>query len=228
VTDHAEAGRDIFQLLGHVLAQVTQPAAARWAGVGWRRIDFFVARQVVGQRLAYRFLARRLVGFRHLARGLAFVGLQVFQLQFQLLDLMVEFFGLAAELHAPQLGDEQLEVLDLGGARVQLYRQAGELVVAFLDPTLACQQQRLQGIDVVGQVGGVEHAPSLREGRYVYKPEAGFQVRSGRRQSMPSNSIDNCAWLSVTVPLVAWAKRSARAPAAWPASTGHRRSTTAI
>jgi hypothetical protein len=44
--------------------------------------------------------------------------MQVFQLQFQLLDLMFELLGLAAELHAPQLRDSQFQKLDLGGPRV--------------------------------------------------------------------------------------------------------------
>ena len=34
----------------------------------------------------------------------------------------------------------------------------------------------------------------------------GCQVRSGRRQSMPSSSIDNCAWVSETVPSPPWAR----------------------
>src|SRR5437588_11584443 len=36
-----------------------------------------------------------------------------------------------------------------------------------------------------------------------YTDNCGSQVRSERRQSMPSNSIDNCARVSETVPLVA-------------------------
>src|SRR6266571_932015 len=36
-----------------------------------------------------------------------------------------------------------------------------------------------------------------------YTDNCGSQVRSGRRQSMPSSSIDNCARVSATVPLVA-------------------------
>ena len=36
-----------------------------------------------------------------------------------------------------------------------------------------------------------------------YTDNCGSQVRSGRRQSMPSSSIDNCARVSDTVPLVA-------------------------
>src|SRR5438132_51469 len=36
-----------------------------------------------------------------------------------------------------------------------------------------------------------------------YTESCGSQVRSGRRQSMPSSSIDNCARVSATVPLLA-------------------------
>ena len=36
-----------------------------------------------------------------------------------------------------------------------------------------------------------------------YTDNCGSQVRSGRRQSMPSSNIDNCARVSETVPLVA-------------------------
>ncbi|GGC84700.1 hypothetical protein GCM10011396_35030 [Undibacterium terreum] len=48
---------------------------------------------MIGQRPAYKLLVRRPVGGPHLARRLGLIGLQVFQLQFQLLDLVVEFFG---------------------------------------------------------------------------------------------------------------------------------------
>ncbi len=36
-----------------------------------------------------------------------------------------------------------------------------------------------------------------------YTDNCGSHVRSGRRQSMPSSNIDNCARVSETVPLVA-------------------------
>jgi hypothetical protein len=55
----------------------------------------------------------------------------------------------------------------------------------------------------LGRSAAVQHVPSLREGCDVYKAEVGFQLRSGRRQSIHSNSIDSWAWVSVTVPLVA-------------------------
>jgi hypothetical protein len=40
-----------------------------------------------------------------------------FELEFQLFDLLVELLGAAAELHVPQLGQHQLQMFDLGGAR---------------------------------------------------------------------------------------------------------------
>jgi hypothetical protein len=101
MADHAEAGRHKLQLLGHVLAQRPQAAATSRASIGRGRIHLFVSRQMIGQRPAHRLLSRRLVGRRHLARRLGLVGLQVFQLQLKLLDLVVQLFRLAAKLHAP-------------------------------------------------------------------------------------------------------------------------------
>ena len=37
----------------------------------------------------------------------------------------------------------------------------------------------------------------------IYTAICGSHVRSGRRQSMPSNNIDNCARVSDTLPLAA-------------------------
>ena len=64
---------------------------------------------------------------------------KLFQLQFQPLDLDVKFFGFPSKLIAPPLGDPQLDMLDLGSARVQLGFQPCDLVVAFLDATFAHQ-----------------------------------------------------------------------------------------
>src|SRR4051812_45887336 len=122
--DHPETGWHILKLLGHVFAQVPQPAAAGWAGLCFWPIDSLVAWQMVRQRLAHRLLAWGAVGLRHFPRCYTLVGLQVFQLQLELFDLVIELLGLAAELHAPQLGNPQLEMLDLGGARVQLRFQS--------------------------------------------------------------------------------------------------------
>jgi hypothetical protein len=74
-------------LLGDVFAQRPQAATAGRTGIGSRCIYLLITRQMLGQGPAHRLLARRLVGGRQLARRLGLVGLQVFQLQLQLLDL---------------------------------------------------------------------------------------------------------------------------------------------
>jgi hypothetical protein len=50
-------------------------------------------------------------------------GLQFVQPQLQLLDLTLQLFRLASELHAPQLGDQQLQVLDfaVAGGRLRVF-----------------------------------------------------------------------------------------------------------
>ncbi|CAE6866126.1 hypothetical protein R69746_08106 [Paraburkholderia aspalathi] len=64
------------------------------------------------------FASRRLAGFwagscRCVDRRRAIVGLQIFETQFQLLDLAINLLRLAPELHALELRDPQLQVLDL-------------------------------------------------------------------------------------------------------------------
>jgi hypothetical protein len=95
------------------------------------------------ERLARRSMTRRAPGGRRTAGGgrhfplsLDIIGLQVLKLQFMLLDLMAELLGLAAELHAPHLCDPQLQMLDYGGARVQLSLQSHDLLIARQQPCL--------------------------------------------------------------------------------------------
>jgi hypothetical protein len=45
---------------------------------------------------------------------------------------VIQLFRLAAELHAPQFRDLQLEVFDLDGPRIQLFGHAGQLLVTLL------------------------------------------------------------------------------------------------
>ena len=94
---------------------------------------------MLGQSSAHRFLAWCLVCGRHLARRLGLAGLQVLQLQLELFDLLVQLFRRAAEPHTPQFRNLQLEVLDLDGARVELFGQASQLFVTLLQQALAGQ-----------------------------------------------------------------------------------------
>ena len=54
---------------------------------------------------------------RRLGGGL--VGFQIFQPQFELFDVTIELLRARAELHALQLEDEQLQILDLGVAGIE-------------------------------------------------------------------------------------------------------------
>src|SRR5271157_5174872 len=108
---------------------------------------------VAGQRLTYRFRRRRPT--RRLSRECrdelapwgSLGGLQFFQLQLQLFDLPFQLLRLPPKLHAPQLGDEQLQMLDLTFAREQPLLRGDQLI-------MLRQDQRLQssGIEKI-QVG---------------------------------------------------------------------------
>jgi hypothetical protein len=94
VADDLKMPRHVIQHLGHVLAELSHAAAAGGAGAGFVTgglVHHLLAGQMIGQRLAFRLGAdgnerRRIVGFgAHGIFGLA--GLQLLELQFQLLDL---------------------------------------------------------------------------------------------------------------------------------------------
>ena len=57
---------------------------------------------------------------------LGLLRLQFFELQLQLLDLAADLLALGAEDHPPQLGDDQLQVLDLVVAAEELLLLGGE------------------------------------------------------------------------------------------------------
>ncbi len=90
MVNHAQAGRHELQLLGHVFTQWAQTAAAGRASLAWRCVNLLVT-DARATASAPTFRAG-LVGGRHLARRLDLVGLQVFQLQLQLLDMVAQLF----------------------------------------------------------------------------------------------------------------------------------------
>ncbi len=120
MTDDPEAGRHVLQLSGDVLAQRLHQATALRAlpgGFGQVRLD--PAQQMFRQWPARRLFDCRAWRLRYFDGRRAFVGLKLFETQFELLDLMVQLLRLATELHTAQLGNEQLQVFDLGGPRGQ-------------------------------------------------------------------------------------------------------------
>jgi hypothetical protein len=116
------------------------------------------------------------------------------------------FSDFAAELHPLEFEDQQLQVVDFDIARDQL----GVLL----------QRQGAQGFHIEGVYIGKR---VVRRSHYLYcaipalsMPNiylllcfylqtaiCGVAVRSGRRQSMPSSSMDNCARVSATAPFSA-------------------------
>ena len=150
VLDHLPLPRNELQRLGHVLADLAQPAvAAAWAGRR-RRIDDALARQMRGQRTARRLAPlerwhRDLLGCRQLRRGLGLrrILFQVGKLQLKLIEQRATLRGLS-ELLVPQLLDRELELLDQQCPRLGFgfRRQAGRSLGA---------QHRLQRDHIVGE-----------------------------------------------------------------------------
>lgn len=73
-----------------------------------------MSRQILRQRLALYLFRYRARCLGNLDGRSAFVGFEIFQFQFELLDLAIQFLGAAPECHTAQLRDQQLQVLDLG------------------------------------------------------------------------------------------------------------------
>ena len=191
MTDHAEASRYVLQLFGNVFAQQLQLAAAFRARLGrFRQMRLHLTRQMLRQRFARRLFRRRARCLGDFDRSGAFVGLQLFEPQFELLDLAVQFLRLATELHAAQLRNQQLQMLDLrlGGGVCRLMRF--DYVLEMPNASIALEQHGFERFDVVWIGVGRGHAGSLRGGQHVYNADVGSVVRIGWRQSIPSSSID--------------------------------------
>ena len=60
-------------------------------------------------------------------------GLQLFQMEFELFELNNDLLALLAEDPAPQLLDQQLEMLDLLVAGTQLFALRGERLAVFIE-----------------------------------------------------------------------------------------------
>lgn len=132
----------------------------------------------------------------------AVLGDQVFQPGFELLDLAVNLFGPASEVHVVELGNLQLELLDFEGPYVErlLRRRDGGAQLLYFP--VALQQQCLEGGYIVGKGGVLSYARSLRAAMTVYKAKRGVQVRVGCFHSMPSRGIDSCAGVRRILPPV--------------------------
>ncbi|HXT81726.1 MAG TPA: hypothetical protein VN702_19340 [Acetobacteraceae bacterium] len=118
--DDLEAPRHVVEDLGDILAETGHAAATIGASAGAAicgLMDDLLPREMVRQRLALGLGAladrRRAVGGLGLGDLFGLAGLQLFELKLKLLDLAGDAFRGAAELHPPELGDLELELLDL-------------------------------------------------------------------------------------------------------------------
>ena len=119
--DHLPLARDAFQRLGDRLAQLAQLVRTTAGAAGGSRNDDALARQMVGERLARRLPAGERLDRRGLRGGLfgsqlvlARRRLQLFQLQFQLVQQPRLALGAHAVEVAAQLLDLQLQIGDEG------------------------------------------------------------------------------------------------------------------
>ena len=163
VADHLEVARHIIQNLGDVLTQFGHALAAvgtlAGAILGWL-MHHLLARQMLRQWLAlwlgpladrWRRIGNLSLGFRN---DLGLAGFQFLQPQFKLFDLAAAPLRRAAKLHAPQLGNLELELFDL--QRFVLNREFRHLQL-----TLAGQGKGAQFIRIGGQFGrGERHGPT--------------------------------------------------------------------
>ena len=130
MADHQEAARHIVQHLGDILAEPGHAGTALGAGAGAvipGLMHNLLTRQMLGQRSALGLRALdargRAVLDRHLGLFLRRAGLQFLELQLQLFDPPGDPLRRPAELHPPQLGDLELQLLDL--QRGELDREFG-------------------------------------------------------------------------------------------------------
>ncbi len=113
--DHLELLGHVLEHLGDILANLAQHTATVGTTAA-RLIEALLARQMFGQGLAPR---RRRLGPRrsHRRENLVLRDLELLQLQLALPDLPIELLGGAAELHAPKLSDQKLQMLELEALR---------------------------------------------------------------------------------------------------------------
>ena len=121
---------DALEDLGDILSQVAQLAAAARAGAlgGHRRMRDRLAREACGQRLTDRPALERFDRFRW-RKILRLARFELLDRELELVDALIELLGGASVLGAPELGEHELEVLDLQiAAHESLTHRSDELL----------------------------------------------------------------------------------------------------
>ncbi len=90
-------------------------------------------------------------------------GFELFQLKFELLDLAADLLRAAAELHPPELGDQQLKMLDLSLVREQL---------GLLNKEHSLQRRGIESVQIRHRERRVDHAQVCHADRPMSRTKA--------------------------------------------------------
>jgi hypothetical protein len=199
MAQHPERGRHIIQHLADRRAGLEELAAAAGrAGAIASLVHYLVAGQMIGQGLACGLRFGRILSHRQGWRyGLGDRRFDILQRQFKLRDGTLDLLRRGAEARSPQHRQLRLQLLDQRIAGLQPLGLVGDL------PSLR-RDDRAEHLDIIGQVGG----GSAHQGLSLICPVPGNRYavltggedQEGRRQSMPSHSMANCALVSRAVP----------------------------
>lgn len=143
MADDPETGGDVLQDLSDILAKFLQGAATIRAGTFcWTMLNG-VPWQMLGQRFTFGlgFGWNRYFRHRFVLAGEVFVwpglfiarqfgapAFEFFQREFKLGDCFAHLFGTTTELHATELGNDELEVFDFGLLRTNQRLEHGGVV----------------------------------------------------------------------------------------------------
>ena len=170
--DHSEPARDIVEDLGDVFTKPSHVAAAGRTGAGavvlWL-VHALLTRQMVWQRLTLWPVPltdrQRPVFGGSLADLFGFAGFQLLEPQFELLDVPGQSLRRAAELHPPQLGDLEFELLDFQSTQLNSELCRLQLGGRRRQFALAGQGKSPQCVGIGGQIGrGQRHTRLSIEG----------------------------------------------------------------
>jgi hypothetical protein len=173
-------------------------------------MDDVLAGQMIGQRIALGFgtFTGRGSTIRSFGAGGVFgrTGFQFLEPELELLDLATDPLRRAAKLHPPQLGDLELQLLDL--QCLQLHRRLRRLQLALTGQREGAQfsgidRQICRGKRHVSNYPGPYGPTRIKNESVICHTNTGCGDGGGasvRRQSIASISTENCAGVSVIVP----------------------------
>jgi hypothetical protein len=158
--DYPEAAGDIVEDLGDVFAEpshVTAAGGTRASAIVLRFVHHLLAGQVIRQRLTLwpvplTYWKRPAFG-GSLCNLFGLAGFQFLEPQFELFDLPGQPLRGAAELHPPQLGDLELQLLDFEGTQLDGKLCRLQFRGRRRQFTLAGQGKGPQRVGIGGQIG---------------------------------------------------------------------------